>query len=273
MKTEDRSCDLHIHSNFSDSDADLENIFRQAQKKKLNCIAITDHDTVEGIKEARLYSKAYAVELLEGLELSAQHKDTEVHILGYFSDLDDSALGKELAPIKVLRKERLLWMADKLNSLGIAVDKDELLSLVGDAIATRLHMGLYLLKKGRVASLREAFRKFLSPGKPAYKGRFKFSAQEAIRCIKKYGGVAILAHPHIIPDQSYIEELISFDIDGLEVVYPGMSPDKSSFYKNIVIKSGLLKSGGSDAHGSYKEFIEIGAKTIPYSWVEDIKNA
>lgn len=264
-------CDLHIHSIFSDSDTDLESIFKQAQKKGLSCIAITDHDTVEGVISARIYSQKYNLKLVDGLELSAQHKDIEIHILGYFIDIENKRLRAELANIKEIRKERLLWMAAKLNSLGIAIDSQELMSSIGKTIPTRLHLGLYLLKKGKVKSLGEAFKKYLSPGKPAYRAGFKYSVKEAIQIIKNYGGLAFLAHPHMIPDQSWIEEFISLGLDGLEVIYPRMSLAKSSLYKNITLKFGLLKCGGSDAHGSYKEFTEIGGVTVPYGWVEEMR--
>ncbi|MCQ9204719.1 MAG: PHP domain-containing protein [Omnitrophica bacterium] len=265
-------CDLHIHSDFSDSDASLESIFRQARQKNLRCIAITDHDTIEGVAKARLYSKIYDIELIEGIELSAQYKDCEVHILGYFIDIDDQSLRTELKQVRELRKERLLWMTRKLNCLGVEVDEKELFCIIKEAIPTRLHLALYLLQKGKVNSLREAFKKYISPGKPAYKVRTKYSAQEAIGLIKKYRGVAILAHPHMIPDQSWIGEFISLGIDGLELTYHNMSQAKRSLYTNMAIESGLLRSGGSDAHGSYKEFIEVGGITIPYDWVQEMKD-
>ncbi len=264
-------CDLHIHSNFSDSDTDLESIFKQARQKNLRCIAITDHDTVSGVIKARLYSKIYDIELIEGVELSAQHRGAEIHILGYFIDIDDQRLHNELEHIRELRKEKLLWMVEELNSLGVGVNREELFSIIKGAVPTRLHLGLYLVRKGKVSSLRQAFKKYLSPGRPAYRTHPKYSAEEAIGLIKEYRGLAVLAHPHMIPDQSWIEEFISFGIDGLELVYHSMSSAKRALYSNIALKSGLLRSGGSDAHGSYKEFLEVGEVSIPYEWVQEMK--
>jgi len=266
-----KKCDLHIHSNFSDSDADLESIFKQAKEKGLSCIAITDHDTVQGIAPAKTCSKVYGVELVEGIELSAQHKDSEVHILGYFIDFGDPRLKEKLADIKELRKQRLLAMAAKLNSLKVEVDSEELMSKVGQTIPTRLHLALYLLEKGKANSLREVFKKYLSPGCPAYVSRFKYSVKETIQLIKDCRGLSFLAHPHMIPDQSWVEEFISLGIDGLELVYPSMSAAKRSLYRNMAQKHSLLASGGSDAHGSYREFTEIGEATVPYEWVQAMK--
>ncbi len=267
----DKKCDLHIHSNFSDSDADLDSIFKQAKDKNLSCISITDHDTAQGMAPAKAYSQLYDVELIEGIELSAQHKDAEVHILGYFIDSQDKNLREKLANIRELRRERLLSMADKLNSLGLNVDSEELMLKIGSTIPTRLHLALYLLEKGKVSSLRQVFRKYLSPGCPAYISRFKYSVKETIQLIKDCGGLSFLAHPHMIPDQAWVEDFILLGIDGLELIYPSMSFAKRSLYKNMAEKFGLLLSGGSDAHGSYKEFTDIGEATIPYEWVLKMK--
>ncbi len=267
----DKKCDLHIHSVFSDSDAGIESIFEEASRKKLACISITDHDNIDAVVAARDYSKAYGIELVEGIELSAQHRDVEVHILGYFIDSDNLKLKSELSHLKELRRKRIIWMAEKLNSLGVAVDTEEMFSRIRDSIPTRLHLGLYLVGKGRVSSLREAFRKYLSPGRPAYRARFKYSVKEAVDLIKECGGLSVLAHPHMLSDQSWIDEFINVGIEGLEVVYHSMSQAKSRLYKSITEEKGLLKSGGSDAHGSYKEFTGIGAVSIPYAWVEEMK--
>jgi predicted metal-dependent phosphoesterase TrpH len=129
-----------------------------------------------------------------------------------------------------------------------------------------------LVEKGFTKSLREAFSRYLSPGKPAYVGRFKYSVKEAIKLIKQSGGLAFLAHPHLLKQQSWIEEFVSYGLDGLEVVYPNFSDNRILRYKTLADKLRLLKSGGSDAHGSYKEFTEIGGIAVPYEWVQDMKN-
>jgi len=267
----ERRCDLHIHSNFSDSDAEIETIFKQAKEKGLACIAITDHDTLDGISSARIYSKSYDIELIEGLELSAEHEGIEIHVLAYFIDSDNQELKAELAQVKELRRERLLWMGEKLNSLGLGVDIEELFLKLKGAVPTRLHLALYLLEKGKVKTLRQAFQKYLSLGRPAYRGHSKYSVEKAIQLIRKFGGLSFIAHPHIISDQSWVEEFISLGVDGLETVYPTMSFAKSSLYKNMAIKFQRLQSGGSDAHGSYKKFVKVGEVSIAYTWVEDMK--
>ncbi|MDP2922551.1 MAG: PHP domain-containing protein [Candidatus Omnitrophota bacterium] len=267
-----KKCDLHIHSIFSDSDATIEDIFKKAKEKKLSAIAIADHDTIEGLPQAKHASNIYNIELIEAIELSAQKDNIEVHVLGYLIDSGNTRLQQELAGIRESRKERLVSMIGKLSSLGLKVDSDELIFSIKGAIPTRLHLGLYLVKKGFVKSLRQAFDKYLSPGKPGYIARFKYSVKEAIKLIKSYGGLAFLAHPHLLGEQSWIEEFVSCGLDGLEVIYPNFSPARIYSYETIADKFGLLKSGGSDAHGSYKEFTEIGAVPVPYEWVEEMKS-
>ncbi|MFA7677351.1 MAG: PHP domain-containing protein [Candidatus Omnitrophota bacterium] len=264
-------CDLHIHSNFSDSDADIESIFKQAKEKNLHCIAITDHDTVSGIPLARDCTGRYGVQLIEGLELSAQHQGLEIHVLGYFVDSDSLYLKKQLDSVRDIRRQRMLDMAKALNAIGVEVDIKELLEAIGMAMPTRLHLGLYLLGKGKVATLWEAFKKYLAPGRPAYVAGFKYSVKDAIEVIKKSGGLSFLAHPHMISNQAWVKEFIDFGLDGLEINYSNMSPVKKILYTQMASEHNLLKSGGSDAHGSYKEFTQVGKVTVPYEWVQAMK--
>ena len=264
-------CDLHIHSLFSDSDASIESIFAQAAEKKLAAISITDHDTIDGLTQAKEHSKKYGVESIEGIELSVQHQGVELHILGFFIDSTNQDLKAEVEDIKQLRRDRLNWMAQRLKLLGLPVDIDELFKTISDATPTRLHLAMYLQNKKIVSSVREAFNKYLSPGRPAYRCRFKYSVKDAVELIKRYGGLSFLAHPHMISEQSWIEEFIDQGVDGLEIIYPSMSKQKQSFYLDMAKTKGLLKSGGSDYHGSYKEYNDIGCASIPYAWVQEMK--
>lgn len=163
-------------------------------------------------------------------------------------------------------------MADKLNNLGFSLSNEELKAQIGGAIPTRLHLALCLRKKGVVKTLGEAFKKFLSPGKPAYLARFKYTIEEAISLIKGCGGISFLAHPHLLPEPSWVEEIISQGIQGLEVIYPRFSSARIAYWSDLADKFNLLKSGGSDAHGSYKKFTGVGDVTVPYAWVERMKD-
>ena len=163
-------------------------------------------------------------------------------------------------------------MGERVTSLGMKVDINELLNKVKDRMPTRLHLAVYMEEKGFVSSVWEAFVKYLSVGKPAYVGRFKLSVEEAIEMIVSAGGVPVLAHPHFLPDEKWIEEFAQKGIRGIEVIYPKYTPEKIARYSRIAENLGLLKSGGSDCHGKYKRFTRIGGVIIPYRWVEDLKN-
>jgi len=264
--------DLHIHSIYSDSDFHLEEIFRKAKDRNLSCISITDHDTIQGLKKAKQLSFTFGIELLEGVELSAQRADVEIHILGYLIDYQEKNLIGTLDNIKDIRKERLLKMVSKLESLGIKIDTQELIEKIKEAVPTRLHVALYMVQKNYVSSIWDAFKKYLSYGKPAYISGFRYSVREVIRIIKEAGGLAFLAHPHFLPDKNWIREFADFGLDGIEVVYPKYSQELILRYKKLADNYGLLKSGGSDCHGSYKEFTSIGQINIPYEWVQKMKD-
>lgn len=266
-----RTADLHIHSVYSDSDATIEDIFREAKERKISCLALTDHDTVEGVLTAGEFSRIYDVELIPGIELSAQKDNNEVHILGYYLDLNSSFLKETLSEICLLRRDRFSLMVDKLKKQGVLINKEEILEEVAQMVPTRLHLALHLVKKNFTPNLVEAFKRYLSPGKPAYIANFKFSVKEAIAFIQKVGGVSVLAHPHLFPDKSWIEEFVKDGVYGIEVMYPRFSPQKTEYYSKLADKYKLLKTGGSDAHGSYKQYTHLGAVTIPYEWVEEMK--
>ncbi len=263
--------DLHIHSCYSDSDLSIRDIFTEAKQKELKAIAITDHDTVEGLIEAERIQKDFGVELIPGVELSCEHKDVEVHILGYFIDCSHPKLVTALEDIKEIRKARLLKMVEKLEKVGIEIDTDKLFESIGNRVATRLHLALHMLQEGKVSSVWEAFKRYLSPGKPAYVARFKFSVREGIQLIKASGGIPALAHPHFLPNKDWIGDFADWGLMAIEVVYPKFTSQMTDFFVKIAEKYNLFPVGGSDSHGSFKEFTGIGQITIPYGWVENLK--
>jgi len=268
----EKFADLHMHSSHSDSDFSIEKIFQVAKDKGLSCISVTDHDTVNGAEEACVMSARYGVEFLSGIEISAQINDTEVHVLGYMVDHQDTKLLRALDSVEDIRKERLLGMSSKLNDLGMKVDNDEFFNGLKGAMPTRLHLALYMVDKQYVKSVSVAFKKYLSPGNPAYVSRFRYSVKDSIKIIKDSGGLAFLAHPHFLPKDESIKKFVDWGIDGMEVRYPGYSAERTEYFSKLVDKYNLLKSGGSDAHGSFKDFTSIGEVKIPYEWVNKMKD-
>ena len=269
-----KKVDLHIHSVYSDSDLTPKEIFLCAKKMNLSAIAITDHDTIESFPQAYQLSKEFDIEFIPGIEISCEYKGEEIHILGYFIDGNNKILQNALKDVKELRKDRLIKMAKRANQIGLRVDIDKLLEKVKNKIATRLHLALYLLETNQVNSLQEAFRRFLSPKSPLYIAGFKFSVKEAITLIKEAEGVASLAHPHFLSSpEELIKKFCDWGLDALEVVYPRFTPSMVEYFIQLATKYRLLVTGGSDSHGSFKEFTHIGALEVPYLWVENLKNA
>jgi len=264
-------CDLHIHSIYSDSDQTLEDIFGAAKNSGLRAIAVTDHDTVNGVEPALRLSRDSGVELIPGIELSAEQAGEEVHLLGYFFDHHSPLLVQALSGIRDMRSRRLELMADKLIGLGLDVDKAELFAYIGNAQPTRLHLAMHMVRRNIVHDLRDAFRRFLSPGKPGYVSRFKFNVGEAVRLIRDCGGLVFMAHPHLISSPEQAIAVIACGIDGMELVYPNMPAAKLENFRSLTARRGLLACGGSDAHGSYKEFTKVGGVRVPYEYVQKMK--
>ena len=264
--------DLHIHSVHSDSSLTVREIFQRAKEKDLRCIALTDHDTTAGLGEANQISREYGIELVNGIEFSAKEEDMEVHILGYFINYKDNEFAQRLKSIKKSRKRRLQAMAKKLNSLGLVIDENEFFGqFVKDSMPSRLHLALYLKDKKYLSTIYDAFSRYLSPGKAAYVLNIGFSVKEAVAIIHKAGGLAFLAHPYTLGRDDLIPSFVKYGLDGIEVIYPRLNKKVIMHYAAVADRFGILKSGGSDAHGVYKKYTDVGGTKIPYEWVEEIK--
>jgi len=267
--------DLHIHSNFSDSSYTLRDIFKRAHQEGFSCISIVDHDTLDVYftEEIDELSKEYSLEYIKGIELSSQLGEEEVHLLGYFpeGEVSDSFLNI-LKRLKEDRLVRILEMIDLLNNLGIKLDKEEFKEFVGSASLSRLHLAVFLKHKKIVGDIKEAFSKYLAPGRPAYICRFRYSFEKGLNLLKSAKALVFLAHP-INFSYSQIESLINLGLDGIEAFYPNYSPEAITNYQRLASKHNLLITGGSDFHGEYKDNTYIGRIKLPYFYVEKIKNA
>lgn len=265
--------DLHVHSDYSDSNSSLEEVFSNAKKMELSCISITDHDTVAGIEPAFFYAQKYNIELIAGIEISAEYNDSEIHILGFFVDYKDTGFIKALEELREVRYQRILKMSDNLTDIGLKVDKEELLSrFIAHSVPTRLHLAQYMIEKGYVNSLWEAFKKYLSPKCEVYESRFRFSVKESIKLISQAKGLSFLAHPHhLSKNKNIVKEFVDYGLCGIEVKYPRYDVNTVKKFSSWAAQFGILRSGGSDCHGSFKEHTSIGETKIDYQWVEKIK--
>ncbi|PIQ88831.1 MAG: phosphatase [Candidatus Omnitrophica bacterium CG11_big_fil_rev_8_21_14_0_20_42_13] len=265
--------DLHTHTVFSDGTDTPERIVKVAKSCGLSAIAICDHDTVDGVLPVTKEAGASGVEIVPSLELSAEGNNIEVHILGFFIDYNNGYLIDKLAEIRQDRVVRMLEMVKKLNSLNIPIEADKVFEIAGAATVGRMHLARALHSQGYVSSFYEAFDKYIGENCPAYVSRFKLDPKGAIELILEAKGVPVLAHPHTLNNDDLIGDFSLFGLGGLEVYYPEYSPSAIEHYRAIADKFGLIKTGGSDYHGSIKPQNPLGKVKVPYSTVEQLKDA
>jgi predicted metal-dependent phosphoesterase TrpH len=211
--------DLHVHSTASDGLFTPAQLLAKAMEIGLQGIAITDHDTVGGVQEAYNFMASHSIsfQFIPGIEMNAEVDEIEVHILGYFIDYHNPRLLNRLKEIREARWERAKKMVYRLKSMGLAISFAQVEKLAQGDLIGRPHVAQALIEKGYVFSIKEAFQKYIGKGKPAYIPRYKFMPQEAIQLIKEAGGIPILAHPGLLPDNNLICEVIAMGVDGLEV--------------------------------------------------------
>src|SRR5215831_10071140 len=187
--------DLHLHTMFSDGTFTPEELVLQAQKNGLACIALTDHDTVEGCARAAAACAAVQMDFIAGSELTAEHGDTEVHIIGYFLDIENPVLLERLGKFQSVRQNRIQEMCAALNRLGIPLKAESVFALANCKSPGRPHVARALVKEKLISDLDVAFEKYLKKGRPAWAPKTKMSALEAVELIHGAGGLAVMAHP------------------------------------------------------------------------------
>ena len=274
--------DLHLHTTHSDGSFTPTEVVTMAHRAGVTALAITDHDIMTGVPDAMAAGHQYGIEIISGVEISSLAGDSEVHILGYFLDRQDSDL---LARLKVLRDgrhRRNPLIIERLQTLGIDITYDEVRALAGDGSIGRPHIARVLMDKHIVASAKEAFDRFLAEGKPAYVPRELPSPAEAIHWIKTAHGLAVLAHPTWVkvaeqPLIDLVRQLKAAGLDGVEVYYSTHAARQTREYLSLAQQLGLLVTGGSDFHGLTKPDIEVGIGKgtlhIPTSLLPKMKEA
>ena len=260
--------DLHIHTNFSDGTFSPAQIVDLAKKEGLNCISIADHDSLEAYKNLPPQDE---IEIISGIELTADINNSEAHILGYFVDCSLPWFQEKLADIRQARIERMFLMCAKLTDLGMIISVDEVLKFAGHSCVGRLHLARLMVKKGFIANTQEAFNRYIGDNGPVYVSKFRLKPAEAIELVIKAKGVAVLAHPYSLPNQDLIPEFIQAGLRGIEAVYPEHTSAQVERYKRLAYKYGICVSGGSDCHGQAKPEVRIGMVKLPYSFVERLK--
>ncbi|MDR1159888.1 MAG: PHP domain-containing protein [Syntrophomonadaceae bacterium] len=243
--------DLHIHTQASDGALTAEQVVDSAVKTGVPGISITDHDTINGLEVALKYKKdkKLEIDLVPGIEINTDWEKSELHILGYYVDYENTLLKERLQDIKDARYERAVKIVKKLQNLGFAIDLEEVKEKAQGELIGRPHIAQVLLEKKQVHTIREAFIRYIGVNTPAYVPRYKFSPFEAIDLIKHSGGTAVLAHPGLVKEQEKIKLMINHGIEGLEVYYPEHNEVQTRDYFSVCKKYDLAVTGGSDFHG------------------------
>jgi len=277
--------DLHIHSTASDGTLTPSEILVLAQNLNLGAIAITDHDTLDGSKDALSFGIPPSVKFLTGVEISSEPPPPfsptgSFHILGYAVDVDHPDLNHTLSILRDSRKRRNPQILKLLSRLGIEIELDEVRNLAGDSQLGRPHIAQLMVEKGYVQSIDAAFDEYLGNGKPAYVDRFRFECEETIKAILNAGGIPVLAHPLLlgIKENDILENLIAvlteIGLRGIEVYYPEHTKNFVAYYSRLASRYNLLITGGTDFHGDIKPEIKMGIGKgdffVPYELYEKL---
>lgn len=249
--------DLHIHSTASDGSLTPIEILKTAHQVRLGAFSITDHDTINGVKEVLDADLPKDLKFIPGIEISAAAPmgiGGSLHLLGYGIDCAHNGLNKLLALLHESRNTRTPRIIKRLNQLGIPLSLKDIQKYAGKSMVGRPHIAMALVGEGYAMSVDDAFERFLGKGKDAYVDKFRIPCKEAIETIAAAGGITILAHPLLISqDYKTIEKLVNIlipmGLSGIECIYPQHPPDAVAFYQSLAKRKGLLITGGTDFHG------------------------
>ena len=272
--------DLHTHSSFSDGSDDPSTLVRLALGVGLSALALTDHDTLDGVGEARAAAAGTGLDLIPGVELSVEWEPGPVHLLAYFVEPGPGPLADHLAELQAGRARRNQEILMALAELGIRLQPEDLRATPG--LVGRPHIAAALVRDGHAATVADAFALYLAQGRPAYRPRPRLTAAEAIRLTRQSGGVAVLAHPHTIAAAAadYADALVAFAAlggGGVECHYPDYPPELRGHLTEATRRLGMVPTGGSDYHGELRPGVALGTGrgdlAVPDEVVEDLRPA
>jgi hypothetical protein len=262
-----RCVDLHTHSTASDGARSPREVVRAARELSLAAIALTDHDTVDGLAEATDEGRIQGVRIVPGIELSAVEGDSETHVLG----LHLQQVGRLEAQLRLLRAMRLTRaerIVVRLNELGVRVTLEDVLVQAGGGAVGRPHIARALVNEGWATDLRDAFDRYLGNGRAAFVPKDRLSINDAIAMIHDAGGLAVLAHPGQSGTRKRIEALVGTGLDGIEVRHPSHNTEDIARLSALAEHFGLIPSGGSDWHGVAEGGRTLGMMRVPVAWLE-----
>lgn len=268
-------CDLHTHSTASDGLLTPTELARAAHAAELTTIALTDHDTTEGVAEAQAAGSALGLHVIPGVEINTDLRaGGEAHVLGYFVPLADPVFQQELATRRAARLDRGQRMVAQLRKIGLPITWEQVLRHADGAVG-RPHVAAALIDLGVVQTVAEAFDTYLARGKAGYVPRAPYAPEEAIALIRQAGGVASLAHPAYIASlDSLLPRLVAAGLTGLETYYGQYNPENIRYLSDLATRFGLIPTGGSDYHGPGIHPTPLGAQpTLPEASLEALRTA
>lgn len=276
-----KTIDLHAHTTFSDGTFTPTELILEAKKKNISAVAITDHDTVNGLDEGYIAAEKNNIELITGIEFSCFINNMDIHILGYMFDYRSKILKDSLVDIASSRVERNKKMLKKLNDVGIDISYEDLLCETNGNSITRSQFADAILKKGYVSSKNQAFKKYLCEGCKTYVKRDDMPPSDSVSLIEKIGGIPVLAHPlryNLTFEEidRLVKKLIPYGLQGIETIYPKLSKKDIEEIENIAKNNNLIITGGSDFHGNAKPNLELGSGynndiSVHYDLLEKMK--
>lgn len=261
--------DLHTHSTASDGSFTPGALVRHAAERRLSTIALTDHDTLEGIAEARTAASEVGIELIPGVELSLDWWGPGgMHMVVLWLEDAPGPLQDRLAGLQRARNSRNEQISGRLGELGMDVSVAEIVREAGEGTVGRPHIAAVMVRKGYVPDIQTAFDEYLASGRPAYFSRERLEPAEAIRLAHESGGVTVLAHAHTLgldnaaEVASTMERLVDMGLDAIECHYGSYAAEEREGYISMAGRFGLLLGGGSDFHGSYKPDVQLGTGSV-----------
>lgn len=272
--------DLHVHSNASDGSLTPTEVADEAIKAGLKAIALTDHDTIDGVAEIMAYTADKDLEVVPGIELSCYYNNREIHILGFYLDYENPELNKELSFLKEARENRNIQMVELMQKDGLPVTMEKLLHGNPDSVITRAHFARVLVEEGVCKNKDVAFKKYIGIGCKYYLPKPQVKCEHAMDILNKYAKCSFLAHPLLYHfGYAQIEELLvylkSLGLTGLEAYHSSNNMYESDKLRSIALKHDLAISGGSDFHGVVKPNIALGVgrggMKIPMRLLDEIK--